>query len=73
MGSLRSGTSSCSHLSRKLGQGNNSHRLVATLGSRSIAKRLNKKAILDVDVSRACNVITNPEAPMALRLQGSLL
>ncbi|ODM21076.1 hypothetical protein SI65_04129 [Aspergillus cristatus] len=47
--------------------------LVATLGSRSIAKRLNKKAILDVDVPRACNVITNPEAPMALRLQGSLL
>lgn len=48
-------------------------RLVATLGSRSITKKLNKKAILDVDVPRACNVITNPEAPMALRLQGSLL
>ncbi|KAJ5368059.1 uncharacterized protein N7496_007819 [Penicillium cataractarum] len=47
--------------------------LVATLGSRSITRRLNRKAILDVDVPSACNVIVNPEAPMALRLQGSLL
>ncbi|KAJ5502642.1 hypothetical protein N7463_005516 [Penicillium fimorum] len=47
--------------------------LVATLGSRSIARRLNRKAILDVDVPNACRVITNPDAPMALRLQGSLL
>jgi meiotic recombination protein REC8 len=51
----------------------NNHRLVATLGSRSITRRLNRKAILDVDVPGACNVIVNPEAPMALRLQGSLL
>ncbi|KAJ5772326.1 hypothetical protein N7520_002855 [Penicillium odoratum] len=47
--------------------------LVATLGSRSITRRLNRKAILDVDVPGACNVIVNPEAPMALRLQGNLL
>ncbi|KAF7530407.1 hypothetical protein PCG10_003778 [Penicillium crustosum] len=47
--------------------------LVATLGSRSISRRLNRKAILDVDVPNACRVIINPEAPMALRLQGSLL
>ncbi|OOQ82058.1 hypothetical protein PEBR_40600 [Penicillium brasilianum] len=47
--------------------------LVATLGSRSITRRLNRKAILDVDVPGACNVIVNPDAPMALRLQGSLL
>ncbi|KAJ5595457.1 uncharacterized protein N7459_001665 [Penicillium hispanicum] len=47
--------------------------LVATLGSRSITRRLNRKAILDVDVPEACRVIINPEAPMALRLQGSLL
>ncbi|KAJ5787597.1 hypothetical protein N7457_002587 [Penicillium paradoxum] len=47
--------------------------LVATLGSRSIARRLNRKAILDVDVPKACRVIIDPEAPMALRLQGSLL
>ncbi|PIG83762.1 Rad21/Rec8 N terminal domain protein [Aspergillus arachidicola] len=47
--------------------------LVATLGSRSISKKLNRKAILDVDVPRACHVIMDPEAPMALRLQGNLL
>ncbi|KAJ5484833.1 hypothetical protein N7539_004821 [Penicillium diatomitis] len=47
--------------------------LVATLGSRSLTRRLNRKAIQDVDVPEACNVIINPEAPMALRLQGSLL
>ncbi|GFF46437.1 hypothetical protein IFM58399_07796 [Aspergillus lentulus] len=47
--------------------------LVATLGSRSIARRLNKKAILDVDVPKACEVIMDPAAPMALRLQGNLL
>ncbi|PLB39061.1 Rad21/Rec8 N terminal domain protein [Aspergillus candidus] len=47
--------------------------LVATLGSKSITRKLNRKAILDVDVTRACGVIKDPEAPMALRLQGNLL
>ncbi|PWY90446.1 hypothetical protein BO94DRAFT_489855 [Aspergillus sclerotioniger CBS 115572] len=47
--------------------------LVATLGSRSITRRLNRKAILDVDVPKACGVIRDPAAPMALRLQGNLL
>ncbi|KAE8146755.1 Rec8 like protein-domain-containing protein [Aspergillus avenaceus] len=47
--------------------------LVATLGSKSISRKLNRKTILDVDVPRACNVIMDPEAPMALRLQGNLL
>ncbi|KAL4898737.1 Rec8 like protein-domain-containing protein [Aspergillus ambiguus] len=47
--------------------------LVATLGSKSITRRLNRKTILDVDVPKACNVIMDPHAPMALRLQGNLL
>ncbi|OJJ43030.1 hypothetical protein ASPZODRAFT_75006 [Penicilliopsis zonata CBS 506.65] len=47
--------------------------LVATLGSKSIARRLNRKKILDVNVPKACNVIMDPAAPMALRLQGNLL
>ncbi|KAJ5298288.1 uncharacterized protein N7443_006408 [Penicillium atrosanguineum] len=47
--------------------------LVATLGSRSIARRINRRAIQDVDVPSACRVIIDPESPMALRLQGSLL
>ncbi|KAI9882475.1 MAG: hypothetical protein M1823_005775 [Watsoniomyces obsoletus] len=47
--------------------------LVATLGSRSTLKKVNRKAILDVDVPKACQTIVAPEAPMALRLQGNLL
>jgi hypothetical protein len=48
-------------------------RLVATLGSKSSLKRINRKQILDVDVAKACQTIVDPVAPMALRLQGSLL
>ena len=51
----------------------NIYRLVATLGSRSNSKRINRKAILDVDVPKTCGIIIQPEAPMALRLQSNLL
>ncbi|PGH07450.1 hypothetical protein GX51_01751 [Blastomyces parvus] len=47
--------------------------LVATLGSKSTARKVNRRAILDVDVPKACETIIRPEAPMALRLQGNLL
>ena len=47
--------------------------LVATLGSKSTLKRVSRKAILDVDVAKACDTIVQPEAPMALRLQSNLL
>ncbi|KAH8717092.1 Rec8 like protein-domain-containing protein [Phaeosphaeriaceae sp. PMI808] len=47
--------------------------LVATLGSKSSLKRINRKQILDVDVAKACKTIVDPVAPMALRLQGNLL
>ncbi|KAF1834560.1 hypothetical protein BDW02DRAFT_498102 [Decorospora gaudefroyi] len=47
--------------------------LVATLGAKSSLKRINRKQILDVDVSKACQTIVDPVAPMALRLQGNLL
>ncbi|KAL2356650.1 Rec8 like protein-domain-containing protein [Cryomyces antarcticus] len=47
--------------------------LVATLGSKSTLKKVNRKAILDVDVPKACETIIQPEAPMALRLQSNLL
>lgn len=49
------------------------HRLVATLGSKSTLKKVSRKAILDVDVPKACETINHPEAPMALRLQSNLL
>lgn len=48
-------------------------RLVATLGSKSSLKKVSRKAILDVDVQKACETIATPEAPMALRLQSNLL
>lgn len=47
--------------------------LVATLGSKSTLKKINRKAILDVNVPKACQTIQAPEAPMALRLQSNLL
>ena len=51
----------------------NDCRLVATLGAKSNLKKINRKAILDVDVPKACETIIRPEAPMALRLQSNLL
>lgn len=48
-------------------------RLVATLGSKSTLKKVNRKAILEVNVPKACETIMTPEAPMALRLQSNLL
>ncbi|KAM3064893.1 meiosis-specific component of sister chromatid cohesion complex [Clarireedia jacksonii] len=47
--------------------------LVATLGSKSSTKKITRKAILDVDVQKACSTIIEPHAPMALRLQSNLL
>ncbi|KAK0112961.1 hypothetical protein ONS95_014677 [Cadophora gregata] len=47
--------------------------LVATLGAKSNTKKVSKKAILDVNVKKACETIIEPEAPMALRLQSNLL
>jgi hypothetical protein len=48
-------------------------RLVATLGQSSSLKKVGRKAILNVDVERACDIVVSPDAPMALRLQSSLL
>ncbi|KAJ2955699.1 hypothetical protein NQ176_g11382 [Zarea fungicola] len=47
--------------------------LVATVGKGSHQKRVNKRAIQDVNVPRACEKILDPGAPLALRLQGNLL
>ncbi|KAK5099290.1 R8 protein [Lithohypha guttulata] len=48
-------------------------RLVATLGSKSLLKKISRKAIMDVNVPNACDTIVDPSAPLALRLQGNLL
>ena len=50
-----------------------SDRLVATLGSKSNLKKVNRKAILEVNIQKTCDIIVSPEAPMALRLQSNLL
>ncbi|RDW80176.1 hypothetical protein BP6252_04814 [Coleophoma cylindrospora] len=47
--------------------------LVATLGEKSTTKKVTRKAILNVNVQKACETIMEPEAPLALRLQGNLL
>jgi hypothetical protein len=49
------------------------YRLVATIGQKSILKKVSRKAILDVNVPKTCKTILEPGAPMALRLQASML
>ncbi|EPS36915.1 hypothetical protein H072_9494 [Dactylellina haptotyla CBS 200.50] len=48
--------------------------LVATIGSRStLSKKILKKEILEVNLTKACRTIVQSENPLALRLQSSLL
>lgn len=49
------------------------YRLVSTFGLRSGNRKITRKAIQEVDVQKACETILEPGAPIALRLQGSLL
>ncbi|KAL9081140.1 MAG: hypothetical protein Q9157_000231 [Trypethelium eluteriae] len=56
-----------------LGRFSDECRLVATLGSRSSLRKVNRKDIQAVNVKKACETIVMPEAPMALRLQSNLL
>lgn len=48
-------------------------RILATVGNKSVTKKVSKKAIEDVDLARACDKILRPGAPIALRLQAGLL
>ncbi|KAK0737560.1 Rec8 like protein-domain-containing protein [Apiosordaria backusii] len=47
--------------------------LVSTVGIKCNAKKISRKAIQEVNVQKACEKILQPGAPIALRLQGSLL
>jgi len=47
--------------------------LVSTIGLRSTTKKISRKAIQEVNVQKACETILQPGAPIALRLQGTLL
>nr|WJN25046.1 meiotic cohesin complex subunit [Pseudozyma thailandica] len=47
--------------------------LAATLGDRSVVRRLTRKDILSVGISRACEYIGAPSEPLALRLSSQLM
>ncbi|KAG9006386.1 hypothetical protein FRB90_009953 [Tulasnella sp. 427] len=47
--------------------------LAATIGSKASFKKLNKKSILSADISKLCDMIAEPEEPLALRLSSNLL
>lgn len=44
---------------------------MATLGPKS--RRVNKKSLAAVEITRTCEIIAEPPEPMALRLSGHLL
>jgi hypothetical protein len=44
---------------------------MATLGPRS--RRVSRKSITTLEISRTCEIIATPPEPMALRLSGTLL
>jgi hypothetical protein len=62
-----------SHLTSTKRTSNHLSRLVATLGSKSTLKKVDRKEICAVNIPKACQTIVSPEAPMALRLQSNLL
>ncbi|KAK0613075.1 Rec8 like protein-domain-containing protein [Bombardia bombarda] len=48
-------------------------KLVSTIGLKSNNRKISRRAIQEVNVRKACEMIQQPKAPIALRLQGSLL
>lgn len=49
------------------------YRLAATLGSRSTFKKLPKRSVLTADITQLCDLISEPEEPLALRLSSNLM
>lgn len=47
--------------------------LAATLGDRSVIRRLSRREILGVDIAKACAYLRTPTEPLALRLSSQLL
>lgn len=47
--------------------------LAATLGDRSIVRRLSRKEILNVDIGGACEYVRRPTEPLSLRLSSQLM
>ena len=49
------------------------NRLAATLGSKSTFKKLPKRTVLTADIAQLCNLIVQPNEPLALRLSSNLM
>lgn len=47
--------------------------LAATLGDRSIVRRLSRKEILGVEIDKVCDYVRRPGEPLALRLSSQLM
>ncbi|KAF9568401.1 hypothetical protein CPC08DRAFT_625327 [Agrocybe pediades] len=47
--------------------------LAATLGSRSNFKKLPKRSVLTADITQLCDLISEPDEPLALRLSSNLM
>ncbi|KAG8879121.1 hypothetical protein FRB97_001946 [Tulasnella sp. 331] len=47
--------------------------LAATIGAKASFKKLNKRSIVSADIGKLCDLITNPEEHLALRLSSNLL
>ncbi|KAF8622477.1 hypothetical protein AX15_006993 [Amanita polypyramis BW_CC] len=47
--------------------------LAATLGSKSTFKKLPKRSVLTADIAQLCNLIVQPNEPLALRLSSNLM
>ena len=50
-----------------------SARLAATLGSKSVFKKLPKRSVLTADITQLCDLISEPAEPLALRLSSNLM
>lgn len=48
-------------------------RLAATLGPKSSFKKLPRRSVMTADISALCNLIAEPEEPLALRLSSNLM
>jgi hypothetical protein len=49
------------------------YRLAATLGSKSVFKKLPKRSVMSADIAQLCDLITEPTEPLALRLSSNLM
>lgn len=49
------------------------YRLAATIGSKSVFKKLPKRSVMVADIAQLCDLIAEPTEPLALRLSSNLM